>query len=346
MSDSKKVGPNRWTRRFFTAGTAVLGFILILFTVFYAKTVSLKAQEEDSILKLRNLQFNYVSGVLAEELRDADKFSKELTLNIRKDIVSYYRDHPGKSLAYDLTNLNQNNNPVTNAIADNFRGQWLNNIENDNNDPWSAMSGVGIISDLSVNCSAAGRTRSFDEEYKLHAVPELAKKAVARILDQDPTLASEGRLDHIIGWSFLKPAKPEYVVEDFTLKNLREKFVKYGTLDTLASYEFLVPQYIDQDQDLVGVRTVSNRGLREARVHQIVIVSGFNLVDQFKAVDAHLYAYNNFETDIATIKDHYDFDIFMEQIFSFIIAVVFFICFGAVYSLEGTLEDKLRSSDE
>jgi hypothetical protein len=253
--------------------------------------------------------------------------------------LSFYQAHPERSIAKDLADINQNNHPVINIIGEAFKGKYLNGVENDNNDPWAAMKDRGIIGDFSLNCSAAGRSRTFDQEVALHASPALAREAIQKIILQEPTLASSGRTDHLIFWSFLAPIKPEYLVSSASIETLRDLFLKYPSLDSLASYEFLVPQYIDQDKDLSGKPLVTERGFRN-QVNQLIIVSGFNLVDQFTAVSTNTAKFQAFDEEIRLISQRFESDIFSKQMMTLALVLMFLVCCAGMYFIEGKIENE------
>ena len=334
------------SKKFFISGFFSLAFLALLALFLYTDSTSLKNEKQLVLQELRTDQFNYVAGQLANFLKNANSFVSGLTNEIRKKIYVFYKEHPGRSVAKDLENINSNNNPIVNSISTTFRGRWLNNVRNDNNDPWAVMTGptlkdMRIVADLSVNCSSLGRTRSSTKELSRHGVPALGAIALTRINDMVNTGAAHGRLDNLTAWSYLHPVKPEYIVpipkdhfiDPITLSALRQRFLEYKTLDVFASYEFLTAKYIEPDQDLAGRPVVTEHGFR-GQAQQIAIVSGFNLVDQFNNITENKLAYQEFEDQIQAVSQRFSGQILLVQNLSLVLAIGFFLCFIGLTILE------------
>jgi len=325
-----------WTRKIFLVGFFVASFLAAL-AIFSSTEVSeLRKQKITAVQNIRGRQFGYVEGALSSYMIDANRFGLSLATGIKTDILDFYQKHPARSLSKDLDDLEQNDHPVINVIAKNFENKWLNGVQNDNNDPFAAMKDSGIIGDLSLNCSAFGRTRTFEQEYTLHAMPGLAETAVSRITNQVPTLAEQGRTDALIGWSFLKPKAPEYEVKDFSIESLRAVFLIHPTLDTFASYEFLVPQYIDPTQDMTGKPNVKPNGTRNV-TKQLIIVAGFNLVDQINTNSVHRTNFEKYNDDVKTAEASFDSSILLKQLLSISLCILFIVCFLGTYIMEARL---------
>ncbi len=322
-----------WTRKIFLAGFFVASFLAALALFSYTEVSELRKQKVLAVHDIRERQFGYVEGALSGYLIDANQFGMDLAKSVKMDILEFYKLHPERTLSNDLDNLNQNNHPIINLVAKNFTGKWLNGVQNDNNDPFALMKDVGIVGDLSLNCSALGRTRTFEKEYTLHAVPVLAEGAIQRIVEQIPTLAEQGRTDALIGWSFLKPRIPEYTVKEFSIDSLQALFMKYPTLEALASYEFLVPQYIDPTRDMTGKPNVSPAGMRNS-TRQLIIVSGFNLIDQMNTNPVHRANFEKYNNDVKTTEAGFEANILLKQLLSISLCILFIVCFLGTYIME------------
>lgn len=140
-------------------------------------------------------------------------------------------------------------NPKTDSILSliflkAIKNVYMNNIENDNNDPWIANL-FGIIFDKSKNCAISeGTLKEWNTEWKLHYNPELAQKAIKAIINQD---------DRIIFWEFLSPEniKEHKLITELNVKELTD-LIKTKGICAIKTYEFLVPVYIEEDKDLFG----------------------------------------------------------------------------------------------
>lgn len=249
----------------------------------YQSTMDAKKVNEDVLAGLQDNEWAFISGKI-HSLRDQAKSTTDLiAVNIKKDILDYYGNDK-KKLTNDLKNFDSDDHPIVNIFAKNIVGYYLNGVQSDGDDMWIG-SRTGVISDFSVDCSALGRTRSYEAEATLHGSPDLAKQAITRILKLDSSLN---------GWQFTVPEKPEYTVTNFTEANLRSLYEEYG-LEALASFEFLVTSYIDNRQDLKGEYLVDERGVLQNN-GQIIVNQGFKLVNQLKADQAAMVALKNFHS--------------------------------------------------
>lgn len=246
---------------------AVLFALGVTFFVSFQNRIDIKVSYDRQVQTLQEAKWKFVWGKVESLRLQAGDAAKGLADTIRHEILEAYSKN-GRNLSYDLSNLNQNNHPIINIFAEHVPGKYLNGFQSDSDDPFVATR-KGIASDFSLDCSAAGRTRSFDAEIEMHSSRVLAAKAINKLLAMDGGL---------IGWQFAKPSRPEYTVSDFSQESLHELFIKYD-LPAFESLEFLVAKYIDEKSDLSGAPLVDTRGmLREA--NQLIVVQGFNIVKQ------------------------------------------------------------------
>lgn len=246
---------------------AVLFALGATFFVSFQNRIDIKASYDRTISTLKEAKWKFVLGKIEALRAQASDAAQHLSDEIRTEIISAYRKN-GRNLSKDLANLDQDDHPVVNILGDLVPGRYLNGFQSDSDDPFVATR-EGIASDFSIDCSASGRTRTFEEEIALHHDEDLAAAAVSKLLDMDGGL---------IGWQFTQPENPKYTLPAFTYEELHDLFMKYG-IDSLESFEFLVAKYIDEKSDLSGKPLVDSRGmLREAS--QLIVVQGFNIVKQ------------------------------------------------------------------
>lgn len=251
----------------------LVAVIVSLAAVFYVsynnmvKTAEVFDRQENV---LKESQWRYVWGKAEALYAQARDKSKTIADNIKRQILMTYKSN-GRNLSYDLQHLNQDKHPIIEIFANNVVGSYLNNLHSDSDDPFVANR-RGIASDFSVDCSAEGRTRSFDKEISLHFSKDLAKQAIDKILSLDRS---------IIGWQFSKPKNYDMTVPEFSHYEIHKLFMKYG-LESLSTLEFLAPAYIDENIDLVGTNLVDSAGMRHEN-EQIIVVQGFNVVKQINA---------------------------------------------------------------
>lgn len=285
----------------------------------------------------------YSSIVQSYDLADAVKDK------IYEDIIASYDN--SDTLAHDLYNLNQDNNPIIKAIANNIRNVYFHDIKNDNNDLFVATKGM-VISDLSENCSALGRTRSFDQEIKMHANPSLASLALTRIEHEDLPHYKEGVIERPIFWQFLDSphfgtintdnyreddqqfiefkGKEAVYLETYDLKGLEKLFLDNGgDIQVFESFEFLQPSYLWVDYDLTGVPNVDDRGIRQNN-RPLYIVSGFNFLDVLNTNTVYKTAIIQKEEQYKFIEREKNIRILNHLVENSLVFIIFFITFGIV----------------
>ena len=172
--------------------------------------------------------------------------------------------------------------PAMLLIKDIIEGVTLNNVSGnakDNND-LIIFGKDRIIGDLSLNCAGKKRTRNLKEEQAKHTSKKLEAQAFL-----DITLRGK----EFTFWHFLPiraglPWKDEVTDMDSTnIKDLKDMYIKYEANDEfLEGFEFLITHRIYDAQDYFGNGVISVNGTREANHLQIMVVSGYNIIDQLK----------------------------------------------------------------
>ena len=295
---------------FFAAIVVFLGaFTIAQYQAIQDRRVSLNS----AIMQIKDLEWNYVWETSIALRRQASEKATGFTTKIKSDISSYYGDNKA-SLSYDLSHLDNNNNPIVNIFAKNILGTFLNGISTDANDPWIGTR-TQIVSDFSVDCSAnGGRTRSYEKEVTLHYNKLLAKKAIDKLLEVNTELP-------LIGWQFRAPSNPKWTINDFTEENLRDLFFKYG-FDSLDSFEWCNAAYIDNKVDLLGKYLVDSHGQQHPN-NQFIVNQGFNLVEQMKAMPGAMENLDKYDNTLRLIKERANWEIvFMEYTLLIVFAVM------------------------
>lgn len=322
----------------------MLILIFCLGILVYYNTVEIsnkKSLREEALNRVASNEFSYFKGIISENYQKAKLFIEDIANQTRADILSvpeYQEDY--NSFYSDMYDFNQDNHKIINIIGNNFEGKYLNGIENDNNDPFVMTKLDGIIGDFSLNCSAFGRTRTFEEEYSMHYSPLLAEKAVARIRSQLIPNINQGIVEDPIGWSFLAPKENISLVTDFTWDNLEKAYKQYG-LEGMRSYEWLYPTYVDSEKDLLGVRNVTPAGFRQDN-KQLIFVSGFNVVDIINNNKNHLQTFNLFETQKKQIESSFSWAIILHQVTNLSTIILFLALFFSLLSYYNREIDILR----
>lgn len=282
--------------------------ITLAFLTFTALTLfeSLKMDRvvfEKSRQDVIDLKFEYIKGVISENLTKAKIQIEDVSEQIVEDIQTEIPDR--KQQEVYLRKLNSNDpNTIIDIIARNIQPIYLN-VKNDSNDPWVANLD-GIISDYSKDCSAYGRTRSFDTEIEMHYNTGLAKIALERITSLNIMHVDYGGLDDIAFWEFKNSAIANWTkINDMSIEELYKVFINNnGDIKSLSSYEFLYPNYIYSDRDILGTEIVNKRGEWQGSMSfALIVVQGWNLYDALTNNQTHKLAISQFDSKIQILRD-------------------------------------------
>ena len=305
---------------------SVVVALCAIITVSFIKRESVKDSFMEQRQTLKEAEWKYVWGKIQGYRQQAKQSARALANEIKTQILEAY-EHNRRNLEADLKNLDQPNHPIVNIFSKVIPGRYLNGFQSDSDDPFVATR-KGIASDFSIDCSAEGRTRSFDKEISLHFAKDLAAAAIKKILAEDGGL---------IGWQFTQPAKPDWTVKSFDETELHRLFLRFG-LDGLSSLEFLEPAYINERDDLLGQPLVDARGIRYDN-DQLIVVQGFNIKKQLEHSLEGGATLTFFSERIEKVKNDLDFltGLFNAAIiFTFaLMALVYFVGMSQIERAEG-----------
>jgi hypothetical protein len=275
-------------------GTTLLMFLLVgilqgLYGYDESKTRENKYKEQ--INYVHELEWQLIESVITDNYNNADLFATNIKTNIESKLLRFYNNK--FELQYDLDNPNPNS-AIYVISTQEVKGKYLNEIYNDNNDPFVA-SRKGIISDLSLNCSAdESPIRTWEKEMSMHANPPLASRAINAITTQ---------INKPIFWEYRPSTNPKHImISEMDLKELHNVFMIEG-LEGLQTYEFLKPVYIQQYSDIFGVPDVNNIGVRQPN-SKIIVISGFNIHDIL--LKYHKTALSTYETALLVLERDYN----------------------------------------
>ena len=257
----------------------------VLSYIAYSDMGKIEQKRQDELLAIKKLRWNLYKATVNENIDKASISAKFISRQIQHDIEDVYRND-NLRLRSDLQNLNDDSavSIITNCRVSNT---YLNK-KSDDNDPFVAMR-WGIIADRSLNCATEKLSRTWEEEFKKHYNPVLARDAVGMILNQSPELKF---------WEFKTPANPYHeILTSPSWEGLERVFLKEGE-EGLRGYEILVPAYVKEDEDLLGTKDVSNAGIRQNN-YKLIIVQGFNIVDAVSARHTGELEYLNYLESIA-----------------------------------------------
>jgi hypothetical protein len=220
----------------------------------------------EQVESIRELQWQLIESVITDNYNSAEMFGNNIKSNI---VIKLLDAYPNKAnLQSDLDNPDQSM-PAYTIFSQEIKGKYLNNIRNDNNDPFIA-SRNGIVSDLSLSSSTTDpAVRTWEKEIAMHANKPLAVKAaeVINLKINKPTF-----------WEFSPSSNPDHIlITEMDMRELRRVFMAEG-VEGLQTYEFLKPIYIQQDTDIFGIPDVNNIGVRQSN-SKLIVVAGFNIYD-------------------------------------------------------------------
>ena len=276
MMKTKTMISNLWGRtNRFVLSVVIASLVIVTYQiVVYLANVDLKQQHERELNLRTDIQWNIIESIINNSIDKAQyNINNEIIPSIVNDINNKYQSNTSK-LESDLEKLPdiEYENPIVKIIADNIRGKYFNDIKTDSNDMFVLMRDIGVISDLSIAPSATVN-RTIDFEISQHYNKELAQEAYDAILGQNYQ-------KKIIFWQWFEPERSDTKqITEMKIDNLKELFKETGgDIESLKTFEFLVPSYIFMDRDILGNLLVDDRGHRQ-NIYQFIVVQGFNITE-------------------------------------------------------------------
>ena len=299
--------------------------------VFYNNIKSLESHYIEEKIDLEECQWQFIAAIIQENQIKAKIQADEITNNIQKELPVVYSNNL-KLLEYDMDNMTvRANTPFLKTLARNIENKWTVK-ETDANDPFVICTWVkpdklffpngAIGSDKSINCAKLGEIRTFDIEISMHSNKKLALSAINKILNKET--------EDIIVWEFLKSVNENHkLISTGTFKELKEIFLSEG-LESLKTYEVLVPSYLTQNGDIFGVEDVDNTGNRNSN-KKIIGVSTFNIYDAIMV--NHESEMRHYMYEIETLEDTYSYRkqiLQVEMVMLCVLIFVVFLCIGKI----------------
>jgi hypothetical protein len=303
----------------------------------YSVNVEVKQNEATRMQHNIDISWKIVESVINDSIIKSQQTLKEqISVSIVNDINKTYGNDKTK-LQKDFENLSNltYDSPVIHILANNIRGKYFDNIHTDGNDMFILMKKFGIISDLSISTSS-GVPRTIENEISRHYNKELATQAFDTLTQQDYQ-------QRYIFWQWYKP-DIKYDTKKITSMDITEleRIFKdsKGDTESLKTYEFLVPEYIFMDKDILGNPLVNDRGIRQS-IYQFIVVQRFNVYeviqnDTFKKYMFEIMADNNQSKKIVLLS-------FIQQILSVITLIfILFVLISATKIKERFFDHKIN----
>ena len=135
------------------------------------------------VSEIRNSEWVFINSIINENYDKAEVQGKIIKNKLESRINSEYSTK--EDLKIDL-DTRKPEAKIYAIFTEEIRGIYLNNIRNDNNDPFIA-SECGILSDTSLNCALSGdAVRSWNTEVSMHSNKALALQAEDALVNQKP----------------------------------------------------------------------------------------------------------------------------------------------------------------
>lgn len=247
----------------------IMVLVILLSTNFYlykVGSIETNNRAERNIEVINEMEWKFILDTIQENREKAQLMSDSMAKTIEQKT---YETYPDLSVLKQEFVDNTPNTKFSQIIRETFTGVYMNNIQNDSNDPWAAMS-WGISGDYSPNCSKYGDRRTWDIEISQHANKELAKQAIDAMLIMS---------DKVIFWEYLPSDDPNHImISIMSLDELKKVFISEG-IKGLRTYEFLSMSYVTPKGDLFGTPDVGSGGIKNTN-DKVIVTQGFNLYDQ------------------------------------------------------------------
>ena len=246
--------------------------LLILFsTVLYSykQFEDYKTTEQDycNIAESMELQLNtYIKGILTENVRKTELYLGQNTNIIHARLLQEYGD--------DLDGFEEDiNNPSTtsilNKILDDVLMDLYINEDSTSNKPFVASMN-NIIWNRSMHIPHDNLL--WENFTKMHYNAPLAEEAIRAIKDMNI------QKNDFIFWEYVPSSLSNHsMITNMELEELLSIYYKEG-LDSLKSYELLVPVYITKNGDVFGTNDINSLG-EKIDNYKIIVIQRINVYD-------------------------------------------------------------------
>lgn len=246
--------------------------LLILFsTVFYSykqfEDYKSTEQEYHEIAESMELQLNtFIKGILTENVRKAELYLGQNTNIIHKRLLEEYGD--------DLEGFEEDiNNPSTDSILNTILDDVLMDLYI-NEDSCSNKPFVASMNNIIWNRSMyiPQDNLLWENFVKSHYNAPLAEQAIRAIKDLNM------QKNDFIFWEYVPSSIPNHkMIKNMELEKLLDVYINEG-LDSLKSYELLVPIYITKNGDVFGTNDINSLGERIDN-YKIIVIQRINVYD-------------------------------------------------------------------
>lgn len=259
--------------------------IIVILSVFFAykqyddyRVSSIKYQNlYNSMVEQRNI---FIKTVLMENQEKADLLMNKYADELQSNILTNYNNK--KQLEDDI--LKPSDNSKLTKILNNALYNSYINVDSNSNKPFVASMSK-ILWNRSIVIDGAKKSSITWEDFIVNCKnKDLAKQAVSSIQNLNKNKSD------LIFWQAFK-SKDEYTISSMKVSELISLYDKYG-LDSLKSYEILVPVYITKDGDIFNIQDLDEIGYKVDN-YKIILIQRLNVYDILKQYDESLTYYNS-----------------------------------------------------
>lgn len=258
----------------------------------------------------------FIKGILKENIRKAELHLSKNTVDIQDMLLKEYGD--------DLQGFEEDiNNPSADSSLSKILDEVLMNVyinkNTKDNKPFVA-SMEKVLWNRYMNIPSEHLL--WDKFKDIHYNTILASKAIQALQDMNTK-----KYDFIF-WEYTPTTiKNHDRIEDMDINKLLEVFHKEG-LESLKSYEILVPIYITNDGDIFGTNDLNSLG-EKIKNYKIMVVQRINIYDILDYYKSDLTFY---ESEIKKIELEV-LDNSKNKASSIVEAIIFIICtmIGSAY---------------
>lgn len=173
------------------------------------------------------------------------------------------------NIANALDNYLDANNPIRTIITEHISDYYFMGIVSDSTDPFVTLGDM-IVFDDSADCSTVGSYRTFEQEFPMHANPELAENTFYKI--SHGTNQGELKYFQFIDYPEGQKIKGDYsseywehadkkafVLDTYNMKGMKDHFIKNPDWKSLfGPFEFIATTYIYEKMDLAGRKYIED----------------------------------------------------------------------------------------
>lgn len=309
----------------------ILTLVLLMSWKISSNVTMLENSTKETIKLLVEDNWKNIENDLKGELELNHELSEDLSIKITNDLKALSINDLEK---YINTIGQIENNSIQKIVGDRLKGVYFKGVVSDANDPFAMIIGKGekdsfIFSDFSENCAIDKLTRNLDEEYSLHANPELAKVAFNKIL----RLEYGTTLEEIIFFQF--NPKEGMPLKSYNFKGLKQLYFdnNYDFDLTFKSIEFISPAYIYRDRSIINKPRIIDRIKTDAKI--IAIMSVFSFYEIENQNNTKINSLPEIIKEVTEKSLIIERSLMIGGIFTMLIAILMFILFLSYLNKEG-----------